>query len=78
MLNPCSPFFLLLLSQDGPELLLSEQLVKTLLDQGHLCPLPLSARPIHWEYDNALRIYPLPDVLVLADADENDDGFSFK
>jgi DNA polymerase epsilon subunit 2 len=32
-----------------------------------MSPLPLSARPILWEYDNALRLYPLPDVVVLAD-----------
>ncbi len=25
------------------------------------------ARPIAWEYDHALRLYPLPDVLILAD-----------
>jgi DNA polymerase epsilon subunit 2 len=42
-------------------------MITTLLDQGHLCPLPLSSRPILWEYDNAMRVYPLPDVLVLAD-----------
>ena len=45
----------------------TEHLVKTICDQAHLCPLPLSARPIYWGYDHALRIYPLPDVLVLAD-----------
>jgi len=88
-----------------------ECLVQSLLDQGHLCPLPLKvrslaspqpsapiikytctlrssspppppttvphhttphhttpqARPIAWEYDHALRLYPLPDVLILAD-----------
>jgi DNA polymerase epsilon subunit 2 len=46
---------------------ITEHLVKSLLDQGHLCPLALSTRPILWEYDNALRLYPLPDVVVLAD-----------
>lgn len=38
--------------------------VKTLLDQGHLSPLP---SPIYWQYDHALRLYPLPDALILGD-----------
>uniref|UniRef100_A0A6V2A035 DNA polymerase II subunit 2 n=1 Tax=Ditylum brightwellii TaxID=49249 RepID=A0A6V2A035_9STRA len=41
--------------------------VKTLLDQGHLCPLPLPSCPIYWQYDHALRLYPLPDAVVVAD-----------
>lgn len=41
--------------------------VKTILDQGHLCPLPLAASPIYWQFDNALRLYPLPDALILGD-----------
>ncbi|XP_065652435.1 DNA polymerase epsilon subunit 2 isoform X3 [Hydra vulgaris] len=40
---------------------------KTLLSQSHLCPLPLHIRPIYWCFDNALRLYPLPDVVVCAD-----------
>lgn len=47
-----------------------KQCTKTLLHQGHLCPLPLSARPIHWELDDALSLYPLPHVAVLADRTE--------
>lgn len=27
------------------------QLVKTLIDQGHLCPLPLHVRPVYWQHD---------------------------
>jgi len=45
----------------------TEHLVKTLLDQSHLCPLPLRVNPVYWQYDHALRLYPLPDVVVLAD-----------
>ena len=45
----------------------TEHLVKTLLDQSHLCPLPLRVSPVYWKYDHALRLYPLPDVMVLAD-----------
>lgn len=48
----------------------TEHLVKTLCGQAHLCPLPLAARPIYWAHDHALRLYPLPDVLILADRTE--------
>ena len=47
---------------------MTEHLVKTVLDQGHLAPLPLASRPVHWRLDHALRLFPLPDVVVLADA----------
>ncbi len=40
---------------------------KTLIAQGHLCPLPLHARPIYWTYDHALSLYPLPDLVVVGD-----------
>ena len=39
------------------------RLVKTILDQGHL--IPVSNVPIYWNYDSALRLYPLPDALIL-------------
>lgn len=38
-----------------------------MLDQAHLSPLPQSVRPTLWEYDHALRLYPMPTALVLAD-----------
>ena len=41
--------------------------VKTILDQGHLCPLPLHTSPIYWQFDHALRLYPLPDAVILGD-----------
>mmetsp|Transcript_12271 Transcript_12271/g.27558 ORF Transcript_12271/g.27558 Transcript_12271/m.27558 type:complete len:260 (+) Transcript_12271:3-782(+) len=53
------------LSPTSPDI--TEQLVETLLDQAHLCPLPLHARPVFWELDYSLRLFPLPHVLVLAD-----------
>lgn len=46
---------------------IAEQLVETLLRQAHLCPLPLTVRPIYWELDYTMRLFPLPDLLVLAD-----------
>eukprot|EP00750_Incisomonas_marina_P021605 INCI4585.1.p1 GENE.INCI4585.1~~INCI4585.1.p1 ORF type:complete len:115 (+),score=18.21 INCI4585.1:145-489(+) len=42
-------------------------LAKTVLDQGHLCPMPLNARPVFWAYDHALRLYPQPTTVYLAD-----------
>jgi len=42
--------------------------IKTLLDQGHLSPLPLTSQPIYWQYDHALRLFPLPDAVILADS----------
>ncbi|KAJ3041234.1 DNA polymerase epsilon subunit 2 [Rhizophlyctis rosea] len=44
-----------------------QHLVATLLDQAHLSPLPLNVRPIYWGFDHALRLYPQPHVLILAD-----------
>jgi len=37
-----------------------EALAQTILDQAHLAPLPLAVRPILWDYDHALRLYPMP------------------
>lgn len=39
------------------------QVVKTIVDQGHLCPLPLMACPINWAFDTSLSLFPLPDVV---------------
>ncbi|XP_055933916.1 DNA polymerase epsilon subunit 2-like [Argiope bruennichi] len=41
--------------------------VKTVIANGHLLPLPLNVAPVYWEYDHALSLYPLPDVVVCAD-----------
>ncbi|CEG77121.1 hypothetical protein RMATCC62417_11918 [Rhizopus microsporus] len=48
-----------------------KHLVRTILDQGHLCPLPLSVKPVYWGYDHALRLFPLPHAIILADKCEN-------
>ena len=47
----------------------ARKLVKTLLDQSHLSPFPLSLRPLLWDYSSSLSLYPLPTALVLADAE---------
>ncbi|KAH0503390.1 DNA polymerase epsilon subunit 2 [Microtus ochrogaster] len=41
--------------------------VKTILSQGHLTPLPIYVCPVYWAYDYTLRVYPVPDLLVIAD-----------
>lgn len=46
---------------------LTTHFVRTILSQAHLCPLPLHVRPVYWQYDHALRLYPLPDLVVLGD-----------
>lgn len=43
-----------------PRALPAIQLVQTILDQCHLSPLPLSIRPTLWDFDHALRLYPMP------------------
>ncbi|KAI1435228.1 DNA polymerase epsilon subunit B [Xylaria sp. CBS 124048] len=45
----------------------SRKLVKTILDQGFLCPFRQAIRPVHWDYAGALHLYPLPTALVLVD-----------
>eukprot|EP00192_Tetraselmis_astigmatica_P002520 CAMPEP_0117671648 /NCGR_PEP_ID=MMETSP0804-20121206/13457_1 /TAXON_ID=1074897 /ORGANISM="Tetraselmis astigmatica, Strain CCMP880" /LENGTH=563 /DNA_ID=CAMNT_0005480145 /DNA_START=264 /DNA_END=1955 /DNA_ORIENTATION=+ len=44
-----------------------EHLASTVLQQGHLCPLPLAQQPVYWQHDHAMHLFPLPHVLVLAD-----------
>lgn len=46
---------------------LKRYLVQTILDQSHLSPLAKSVQPVHSEFDHALRLYPLPTAVILAD-----------
>ncbi|KAF0695024.1 Aste57867_14124 [Aphanomyces stellatus] len=55
------------ISADEVHINVSKHVVKTIIDQGHLSPLPLSARPIHWAFDSSLQIFPLPNALIMAD-----------
>lgn len=43
------------------------QLMKTILAQAHLCPIPPHVRPMYWTQDHSLRVYPVPDLMILAD-----------
>lgn len=40
----------------------------TVLQQSHLCPVPLENQSVYWQYDHALHLYPAPDLVVLADS----------
>ena len=57
---------------------LFEHLSVTLLQQSHLCPLPLEKQPIYWQHDHALRLYPVPDVVILADSSTPAASFTFE
>lgn len=46
-----------------------DQVCATVLQEGHLCPIPLEYQPILWEWDHSLWVYPLPHGLVLADSE---------
>lgn len=50
---------------------LHKYLVSTLLDQANLSPLPHQVRPVLWDHGHALRLYPMPSALVLADRCEH-------
>lgn len=46
---------------------ITEQVVETIMEQAHIFPLPAHIKPVYWELDHALRLTPLPHLLVLAD-----------
>lgn len=50
-----------------PDVAEARKLVKTILDQGHLSPFPLSVRPVSWDFDYTLNLSPAPTVMILAD-----------
>lgn len=49
---------------------MAEHMMKSIVDQGHLFPIPLTARPLLWAHDQALWLFPSPHVVVVADAVE--------
>jgi DNA polymerase epsilon subunit 2 len=46
-------------------------LVKTLVDQAHLSPVPVTVTPVYWAQDHALRLFPLPDMVVVCGGGES-------
>jgi DNA polymerase epsilon subunit 2 len=47
-----------------------QHLAATLVQQAHLCPLPITQAPIYWEFDHALWLYPAPTAIFLGDRTE--------
>lgn len=43
-------------------------LARTLIEQSTLLPLPLLVAPVSWNHSLALSLYPVPDLLVVADS----------
>lgn len=46
-----------------------DQTCSTVIQESHLCPVPLEYQPITWEYDHSLYVYPNPHGLLLADSE---------
>lgn len=44
-----------------------DHLTKTLLSQCTLSPLSLGVQPLYWKHAEALSLYPMPDLVVVAD-----------
>ncbi|KAJ8674104.1 hypothetical protein QAD02_005366 [Eretmocerus hayati] len=40
---------------------------KAIICQSHLAPLLYSTVPVYWKHDQALQLYPIPDLVVVAD-----------
>jgi DNA polymerase epsilon subunit 2 len=51
------------LASDTADVSPHARLLKTVVDQGHL--LPVAKEPIYWNFDHSMRLYPLPDAIVL-------------
>ncbi|EFP94424.2 uncharacterized protein PGTG_20380 [Puccinia graminis f. sp. tritici CRL 75-36-700-3] len=56
------------IAADEEDIDITKFLVQTILDQAHLSPFPITVSPVLWEHDQALRLYPMPTALVLADS----------
>lgn len=41
----------------------TQQIVVSLIEQAHLWPLPIEAKPIFWELDYTMRLTPLPHLV---------------
>jgi DNA polymerase epsilon subunit 2 len=45
-----------------------KNMLTTIIDQRHLCPLDLEHAPVCWPYDHAMRLFPQPAVLAVCDS----------
>ncbi|CEM21842.1 unnamed protein product [Vitrella brassicaformis CCMP3155] len=43
------------------------EVVRTLADSGHVCPVPLKVRSVVWDFDYTLALYPMPHTVLLGD-----------
>jgi DNA polymerase epsilon subunit 2 len=50
-----------------PSFDLNMHLLKSVIDQAHLCPLPPAEAAVYWQHEHALWMHPSPDVLIVAD-----------
>ncbi|KAM3716558.1 putative DNA polymerase epsilon subunit [Dirofilaria immitis] len=48
-----------------------EHFCHTIASVGHLSPLPLHISPVLWQMDSYLTLYPLPDLVIIADKFEH-------
>lgn len=39
-------------------------MVRTIIDQAYLIPLPVDLKPVYWTHQNALMLYPQPDLVA--------------
>lgn len=56
------------INHENTELNQSIKYIKTILDQGHLSPFSPSIRPVVWDLDHALTLYPIPSTLIVCDS----------
>ncbi|KAH1001037.1 hypothetical protein HUJ04_013299 [Dendroctonus ponderosae] len=49
---------------------ISKAVTRTIIGQGHLCPVSLNALNVHWDFDYCMSLYPLPDLVVIGDKSE--------
>lgn len=47
---------------------IDQHFARTLVCQGHLTPFQPIIMPVHWDYDAAMWLYPLPDLIVIGDS----------
>lgn len=47
---------------------IEQHFARTLICQNHLTPIHPIAMPVHWDFDAALWLYPLPDLVVIGDS----------
>ncbi|KAF6029223.1 POLE2 [Bugula neritina] len=52
---------------NSPKDNLTHHFTRTLVSAGNLALLPLSTMPVYWQYDHAMSLHPLPNLVIAAD-----------